>query len=126
MGYIDQARLEPRLYGGAAYFGVDEADWDALLDDLIDEASDEVDAMAGQSFGSSPPSVIRKATVKLTRAELHDIREQGLSSESDAAGNQQSYLDPGAIRDDVRDLLKEAGYYETGASGAGIDVPEVR
>lgn len=126
MGYVDHARLERRLYGDATYYGVDPGDWSGLLSDLIDEASAEVDAMTGETFGdSNPPSVVRKATIKLVRAELHDIREQGLSSEADAAGNQQSYLDPGVLRDEVRDILKEAGYYE-GPSGAGIDVPEVR
>lgn len=114
MGYISQASLEPRLYGDAAYYGVDPADWGGLLEDLIDEASDEVDDIAGQTFSeSNPPSVVRKGTVKLVRKGLHDIREQGLSSESDAAGNQQSYLDPGAVRDDVKQELRDAGCLNT-------------
>ena len=115
MAYVTQVELERELSADAAGFGVNEADWGALLGDILEDASRTVDGICDQSFKNHDPvpPVVREAVIRLARERLHRIREDGLSSEASPSGEQASYTGPQATLDDIERRLAEAGYLNT-------------
>lgn len=117
--YLTQPTLENRLDSVDAMradIGRTAGSWDQLVSDVIAEASAWVHRIiVGQGvkpatyadtdefLGAWPE--VRQAMVRLCRAEIHLIEQQGLESES-AEDRSESYRPPSAIRGEVRALLE--------------------
>jgi hypothetical protein len=129
--YLTQQTLENRLDSVDAMradIGRTAGGWDQLVSDVIAENSAWVHRII-VAQGVKPSTYagtdeflrawpeIRQAMVRLCRAEIHLIEQQGLESES-AEDRSESYRPPGKIRANVRALLESV---EPPDSGGGTD-----
>lgn len=116
--YLDQDRLERRLDSPdslRAMMGLTESEWGSLLEDIIGEESafvhrqivaqgvepESYDALE-QFLGAYPE--VRQAMVRLCRASLNRIDEDGLQSES-VGDHSETFRAPGELRSEVADYL---------------------
>jgi hypothetical protein len=95
-----------------------ESDWQALIDEALRTASERVADYANlvttdaewDPDDKTVPFVAREATIRLARARIARIKEDGLESEGLASGVNYSYRPPATLREEVQESLDEAGY----------------
>lgn len=111
--YVSPDELERELALSQDDTGLTETEWSELLTDKLEQESERVEAYAGEQWRDAAeadvPRVIEGATIRLTRSVLHQIEEDGLSSEN-VGDHSESYRAPAAIRAEVRAELADAGY----------------
>jgi hypothetical protein len=114
--YADRARLERELqYTQADFPGVaDESDWNALLEDALESASERVEGAqyAGQDWRDATdtvPAIVAWAVIRLARHRIASIREDGISKEDLVSGAGYDYRPPSAIRSEVQQAIQNAG-----------------
>lgn len=115
--FVDLTDFKDEFRYTAVDLDVDPSRFDALLERALKTASERVEDMAtlvpkdewrDAATTDDVPFVARESVIRLARARLERIMEDGLEQESLASGVSYSYRPPKALRDDVRDTLDEA------------------
>lgn len=105
--YVTYDELDRELAYSAADFNLSESEWQSLLADKLEQESERVERYLGTDEYreyDDPPMLIEAAVIRLTRSIIHQIEEDGLSSES-IGDHSESYRPLGDIRAEVRDEL---------------------
>lgn len=131
--YVSKDDFEAELPFDREYLDIDGSGWDSLLTRSLKGATERVETYINDDTdwrgdGETAPFVIQEAVIRLARARISRVHEDGLSSEASASGSQQSYRAPAKIRNEVKAELAEAGYRtttETKAS-ASVRVPDAK
>jgi hypothetical protein len=114
--YVEPERLEHELqYTQNDFPGIEDgSDWATLLSDSLKTASERVDGWldSGTDWrdADSVPFVIQLAVIRLARARIAHIREDGIESEGLVSGANYDYRPPGELREEIRRQLADAGY----------------
>lgn len=99
-------------------FGIEsESDWNGLLDDALQTATERVDGYTDPEYSwdgtDDVPLTVREATIRLARARIMRIQEDGLNSEDLVSGAGYDYRVPEDLRDDIKQSLADGPYRST-------------
>lgn len=118
--YVSPEALARELqYTAADIPGVaGETEWSALLTTAVETESERVGIYANnvetanewRPDDATIPLVVREAVIRLARARIARIREDGISSESLVSGASYDYRPPADLRNEVKATLDEAEY----------------
>lgn len=119
MPFVDETTFEQELQYTAADFDLDSSEFQALLTRALGTASEQVASFATEIADGTwqnaasvddIPRVAREGVIRLARARVARIREDGISKEDLVSGAGYDYRPPQAIRNEVKQQLDEAGY----------------
>lgn len=114
----DELRLELQ-YSANDFPNVDgQSDWEQLLTRALKAESERVAQYANEvdtvnewrPANATVPFVVQEAVIRLARARIARIREDGISNESLPSGASYNYRPPEEIRSEVKASLDEAEY----------------
>lgn len=113
--YADVETLERELSLTPEQIGVSDTEWQALLTDFVEAASERVeqDNYAGVRYRDVDtvdeiPAIIRESVIRLSRARAYAINTDGLESENVGDGASYNYQGVASIRSEVKAELQAA------------------
>lgn len=125
--YVDVETLERELTLTPEKIGVSDTEWQGLLSDFVEAASERVeqDNYAGVRYRDVDtvdeiPAIIRESVIRLSRARAYAINTDGLESENVGDGASYNYQGVSAIREEVKAELQAADL----SRGDGDDGPD--
>lgn len=126
--YVTQALFELRIDYSAEDFGLTAAEWQLVIDSILEEESARVEGAAyadgdWRTDADAPPAV-RNAVIALAHNSLSQVKERGLARESlgsgaSGSGGTYDYTPQKEVRETVKQDLRDAGFGQH--KTAGVD-----
>ncbi|MFC6825676.1 hypothetical protein [Halopelagius fulvigenes] len=123
--YASRAALERELDYSPLDFGIEsETDWNDLLDESLQTATERVDGWTTSEHtwtdADDAPYTISEAVIRLARARILRIHEDGIASEDLVSGAGYDYRSPKELHADIKGDLRDMGYRRLGGGSRHI------
>lgn len=126
--YVDADELEREMQLTSDRLGVDDTEWQDLVNNALEGASERVesDDYAGVRYRdvaetSDVPAILREGVIRLARARLYAIETDGLESENTGDSASYNYRSLSDVRSEVRSDLQNADLSRDDDGGGGHD-----
>lgn len=124
--YVTQTLFELRTDYSAADFGLTAAEWQQVVDSILEEESARVE---GEAYADGDwrtdtdvPPAVRSAVIALAQNSLSQIKERGLDSESlgsgaSGSGGSYEFTPQEELREAIKQDLRDAGFGQHKTAG---------